>query len=129
MDDKGERVCGVVSVLLCLLNGAGLLLFTAVFLRIRPEFAALYGSAKVSIPFATRIMLETPVWAAVLLLLVLLAALVAKEWLAPKWKPLVLNVGWLLAGIAISIVLLVLLAFPLVNMLAATLNGASAPVE
>ena len=128
MDDKGERVCGVVSILLCVLNGVSLLVITGGMLKVRHALANIYVNFGGSLPLPTRILMAPPDWAVVLLLSALLAVLIVKEWLMPKWKPLVFNIGWLLAGIVAVVAICVALSLPLVRMVgAAALPGSTPP--
>lgn len=129
MDDKGERACGITSIILCILNGLSLLSFAWLFLLLRRVLGEMFADFGGQLPVPTRVLLGLPSWLVVLTVVVLLALLIWKEWLAPRWKPLILNVVWLLAGAVATVAILALLALPLVNAMSAVaqLNAAPPP--
>jgi hypothetical protein len=113
MDDKGERVCGITSVVLCVFNAVALVLLAIGFGTVRRLATSMYADFGVQLPHPTRLLLAPPDGLLAFLVLVLLALLIGKEWLVPKWKPLCLNVAWLLAGIVATVLLCMALMLPL----------------
>ena len=88
---------GVASITLAAVNAIGLLISSLYSLHLRDKFAEIFSTmGHNALPVITRVMLgiHWSLW--LLILMILLAALIAKEFIRKKWIPLVLNVLFLL---------------------------------
>jgi hypothetical protein len=113
--NERNRACGVVSIVLAAVNGLGLLAFAFGMLYQRPKLVAVYADLEVALPVATRLLISIPGSVVVAVTLMFLALLVAKELIPSKTVPLVLNLVWLVAGIALAIFFSMAMMAPLVT--------------
>lgn len=125
MSEKTGKVCGVISIILAVLNGLALLVFALGWLHIRGRFLEIYQDllSDQALPVATQFVLSVPSWIVLLGTLVLLGILSVKEMLRPKWVPLCLNVFWFLIGVVVSILFSTILMAPLVTIIQKMENG------
>ena len=121
MNEKGttERTVGRISIGLAVLNGIGLIVTVAGMLHVRGKFAAIYRDFGVQLPTLTQFVLGVSPLAVEGVALLLLAVLAAKEFLRPKTIPLVLNLVWTVAGVALVALFTVALFNPLVAVVGA----------
>lgn len=103
MDERKNRICGIVSIVLAVLNGLGLIGFAISLLFQRPKFATIFSDFGATLPLLTRAVLAIPNGLIVFGTVLLLALLVGKEFIRRKTIPLVLNIAWIAAGIGISL--------------------------
>ena len=115
MSEKSNRVCGIVSVVLAVLNGLALLVFALGGLHVRGRFLAIYEEllSRTALPGATQFVLTVPSWTVMVGTAVLLVLLGVKELIRPKWFPLCLNVLWFLLGAVVSVLFAAVLVAPL----------------
>ncbi len=116
MSDKSDGVCGIASIVLLFLNVLGLVMFTVGFLSKRIAFAEIFADFDCQLPVATRLCLSIPAPVAVLVVLVILAALIAKEFLRPSWLPLVLNAIWMAVGGVLTALFTAAMFLPLIQL-------------
>ena len=105
MMDRRNMVCGIVSIVLAVLNGLGLLGLAGALVFQRVTFMEIFADLGVALPFSTRVVLMIPNSVIILSTLVLLALLVGKEFIGRKAIPLMLNIAWIAAGFAVSLLL------------------------
>lgn len=115
MSEKKIGPCGVISIVLAVLNCLGLVVFTAGMLFQRPQFAAIYADLGAALPVGTRMIIAIPSVAVVVIAGVLLALLIAKEFISKKIVPLVLNIVWIVVAIAVAALVCLALMAPLVT--------------
>jgi hypothetical protein len=125
MSDKPSRVCGTISGVLAVLNGIALLVLALGGLRTRGRYRAIYHDliSGQTLPAATQLVLSVPSWTIILVAVVLLCLLGAKEHIRPKWVPLCLNVLWFLIGAVVSVLFAAVLLAPLMAMIQAMEKG------
>jgi hypothetical protein len=116
-DDHRSDAVGGVSVALAALNGILLIAGMATSLVIRQRFWGIFKDFDAELPRATVVFLTLPwiVWVAVTF--VLMAALVAKEFVHPKWIPLGLNVAFLVALVGYWVFFVVAMMLPLIGLI------------
>jgi len=113
MTDSKRGPSGIISIVLTILNGLGLVGFTVALLRSRATFAQMYANFGAVLPSGTIALLSIPSSAIVLVCLLLLTALIGKEFMARKTLPLVLNCVWIVIAITVSIVVSMALMAPM----------------
>ncbi len=125
MSEESERVCGVISIVLAVLNGLALLVFALGGLHVRERFLKIYQDllSGEALPAATQFVLSVPQWAVLLCTLGLLGVLSVKELIRPKWVPLCLNILWFLIGTVVSVLFSATLMAPLVTIIQQMENG------
>ncbi len=125
MSEKSNSVCGIISIVLAVLNGLALLVFAVGGLHVRGRFLEIYQDllSGESLPAATQLVLSVPAWAVLLIVVLLLVILGVKELIRPKWVPLCLNVLWFLIGGVVSLVFSAVLMAPLITIIQQLENG------
>ena len=118
MSEKRIGACGVISIVLAVLNCLGLVVFTVGMLFQRPKFVEIYAALGVALPVGTRMIIAIPGAVVLLIAGLFLALLIAKEFIPQKTVPLVLNFVWIIIAVAAS----VLVSLPLFAPLAGTLE-------
>ncbi len=113
MNEFRNGTRGTVSVLLAVLNGLGVLASAFGMLYQRPRFVEVYADLGVALPVVTRMLIAIPSSVVLFVALLLLALLIAKEFISNKTVPLVINVVWLLVGIAFAVLGAMALMAPL----------------
>jgi hypothetical protein len=119
MTDGQNRVCGVVSILLAVVNAIGILGSAGALVLQRVTFMEIFTDLGVALPFPTRVVLIIPNSVIILSTLVLLALLVGKEFIGRKAIPLILNIAWIAAGFAVSLLLAWALMAPMADAMGA----------
>ena len=113
---RGNRVCGIISVILAVVNGLGLFWSVFALIYLRPKFMAVFADLDAELPTITRILFQTPFAVVLMAVPILLALLVAKEFIRIKVIPLILNILWLGSGLALATLLYWALVAPAVQM-------------
>ena len=92
MEKRQRSMVGIVSVVLALLNMAGVVFLAGFSVAIGRNCAAVFEGAEIGIPALTRavIAIHWSVWLLAALLVIVLLAL--KETIQEKWIPLGLNI-------------------------------------
>lgn len=117
MDKKKLGVAGVVSIVLAVLNGIGVLVSVGYSLHIRHKFIQIYQELGAELPGVTQMVLNThwTIW--ILISLILLAILAVKELISKKWIPLLLNGIYVLLGIVYWAVFSTAMMIPLMKLI------------
>jgi len=113
MGENKNGICRVVSIVLAVFNGLGILAFAFGMLYQRPKFLAIYADLEIALPVLTRLVIATPGGVVLFVSLVLLALLVAKEFIRRSIVPLVINLVWLVLGLATIMLVAMALMLPL----------------
>ena len=123
MEDKKLGVAGVVSIVFAALNALGLLVSMGWSLHIRHKFMQIYQDFGAELPGVTQMILNIHWTMWVVISLVLLAVLAAKELISKKWIPLLLNGVFVLIGIAYWAVFSTAMMIPLMKLIQQMENG------
>jgi len=115
MSEKKIGPCGVISIVLAVLNCLGLVVFTIGMLFQRPKFVEIYADMGVAIPVGTRMIITIPGAVVLLIAVLFLALLIAKEFIAKKTVPLLLNIVWIIIAVVASVLVSLALMAPLVG--------------
>ena len=114
MNEKKIGPCGVISIVLAVLNCIGLIVFTVGMLFQIPKFVAIYDDLGVALPVGTRMVISIPGASVLLVAALLLALLIVKEFISKKTIPLVLNLIWIAVAIAFSALVALAMMAPLI---------------
>ena len=127
MSEKSDRVSGIASIVLAVLNGVGLLVFAIGGIHLRGRFSEIFFDllGDKPLPAATQLVISVPSWTVLLVTLGLLGLLVVKELIRSKWIPLCLNVLWFFVGAIMSLLFTAALFAPLVTVIEQMSGGAS----
>ena len=119
MGTTAEKIGRVGSISFVVLNAVSFGFCVSGFLRVREHFAAIFKDMleDVALPTLTAFLLNVPVAVVLVLAVVLLALLVAKEWLRPVWIPLTLNALWLALGSVLVVLFFLAMLLPLASVL------------
>jgi hypothetical protein len=112
MNESKHGACAIISIVLTVLNGVGLIAFTVGFLACRPKCEQMYADFGAPLPTMTYTLFAVPSAVVVLLSLLLLGALVGKEFIRHKALPLVLNCIWIVLAITLSMLVSLALMAP-----------------
>jgi hypothetical protein len=116
MSEKRIGPCGVISIVLAVLNCLGLVVSTIGMLFQRPKFVEIYADLGVEqLPVGTRMIIAIPGSVVLLIAGLFLALLIAKEFIAKKTVPLVLNFVWIIIAVAASFLVSRALVVPLIR--------------
>ena len=116
MEKKKLSVAGIISIVLAVLNGSGLLVSLGSSLHIRHKFLVIYQDLEVDLPVLTQGILSTH-WGIWLLAgLVLLAVLVVKEFIPKKGITILINGLFFLLGIVYWAMFSTAMMIPLMEM-------------
>jgi hypothetical protein len=115
MSEKKIGPCGVISIVLAVLNCLGLVVFTVGMLFQRPEFIEIYAGLGTALPVGTRMIIAIPSVVVLLIAGLFLALLIAKEFIPKKIVPLVLNLVWIVIAVVASVLVSLALMAPLVG--------------
>lgn len=115
MNERKNRICGIASIVLAVVNAFGLFGFAFSLLFIMPKFAAMYADFGAPIPFPTQVVLAIPKSVVIIGTGLLFALLIWKEFIPKKTTPLILNIAWLGAGLVISLLLASALMAPMMG--------------
>ncbi len=121
MSTTAEKIGRVCSLVFTVFNALSFGLCLVGFLRVRGHFAGIFKDMLegAALPALTAFLLNVPVAAVLVLAVVLLALLVAKEWLRPVWLPLMLNAFWLALGCVLVLLFTAAMMLPLVSLMTA----------
>jgi hypothetical protein len=116
MKESNRDIVGIASILLAVLNGIILVASVGASLMVRQRFADIFADFNAELPTATVIFLSIPwiVWLAVVV--VVLAVLVAKEFITRKWIPLWLNLLFIGLAVGYWAVFVVVMMVPLIHL-------------
>jgi type II secretory pathway component PulF len=117
MSTTAEKVGRVGSIVFAAVNAVTFCLCVLGFLRARGHFAEIFKEMAVALPVVTQFVLAVPGGVVLAVAILLLALLVAKEWLRPVWIPLVLNALWLAFGAVLVLVFVLAMMLPLVALI------------
>lgn len=117
MGTTAEKIGRVGSIIFVVINAVTFGFCVIGFLRVRGHFAGIFKDmlADVELPALTACILNVPGAVVLALAVVLLALLVAKEWLRPIWIPLTLNALWLALGSVLVVLFLLAMLMPLAS--------------
>ena len=115
MSEKKIGTCGIISIVLAVLNCLGLVVFTFGMLYQRPKFVAIYADLGAALPVGTRMVIAIPGVVVLLVAALLFALLIVKEFIPKKTIPLVLNIVWIVVAIASSVLVSWALMGPLMT--------------
>jgi len=126
MNQHYQRFLRIACLLLTILHTATVITFTAVFLHLRRSVGPLYSDMldAPSLPDVTVRLLEMPGWIYIVAAALLIAALIAKDFLRPRSLPLVINLIWIIVGACIGSLLLIALLHPMVFIIEDVTGGA-----
>ena len=116
MKDRKLGAGGLVSIVLAVLNGIGLMVSVGCSLHIRRQFIQIFQELEVELPAMTQMILNVhwAIW--ILLSIILLAILAAKELIPKKWIPLLINGLYVLLGIIYWAVFSTAMMIPLMSL-------------
>jgi hypothetical protein len=119
MSEKAEKVGRVFSICFAVVNAVTFILLLSGFLRVRAHFGAIFKDLLegASLPMLTAWFLAISPTVLTVVAIVLLALLIAKEWLRPVWIPMFLNALWLALGAALCLLFVVAMMLPLLNIM------------
>jgi hypothetical protein len=113
MSEEKIGPCGVISIVLAVLNCLGLVVFTVGMLFQRPTMVAIYSDLDVALPVGTRMIIAIPGAVVLLVAGLFLALLIAKEFIPKKTIPLLLNISWIIIAVVASFLVSLALMAPL----------------
>jgi len=121
-----QRFLRIACLLLTLLNTATLVTFVAVFLHVRRTVTAIYSDMLEAPrhPALTAWLLDMQSWIFMSAAALLIAALIAKDFIRPRSVPLALNLMWIIVGSCIGVLILVALFFPMFAIIRDATSGA-----
>ena len=127
MSEKSDRVSGIISIVIAVLNGVGLLGVAIGGIHVRGRFSEIFFDllGDKPLPAATQLVIAVPSWTVLVVTVGLLGLLVVKELIRPKWIPLCLNVLWFFVGAIVSLLFTAALFAPLVSVIEQMSGGAS----
>ena len=127
MSEKSDRVSGIISIVIAVVNGVGLLGVAIGGIHMRGRFSEIFFDllGDKPLPAATQLVISVPSWTILLVALGLLGLLVVKELIRSKWIPLCLNVLWFFVGAIMSLLFTAALFAPLVSVIEQMSGGAS----
>ncbi len=119
MSTTAEKVGRVFSGLFCAVNAVTFVLCLMGFLRARTHFTAMFKDMLegAALPALTALVFAISPTVLTVVALVLLALLMAKEWLRPVWIPMFLNGLWLALGTALCFVFVIAMMLPLISII------------
>lgn len=115
MNERKNRLCGIASIVLAVLNAFGLFGFAFSLLFIMPKFAAMYADFGSPLPPPTQVVLSIPNSVVIIGTGLLFALLVGKEFIPKKTTPLFLNIAWLGVALVVSVLLAWALMAPMIE--------------
>lgn len=122
MSTTAEKVGRVFSGLFCAANAVTLVLVLVNFLHVRAKFAGIFKDLGAQLPTLTTLLFAPSPSVLMLVAVVLLALLIAKEWLRPVWVPMFLNGLWLALGCAVCLLIVIALFLPMLTLISQVTN-------
>jgi hypothetical protein len=119
MSTTAEKVGRVGSIVFAAVNAVTFGVCLVGFLVSRGHFAEVFKDmfAGTALPALTAFFINVPAAVVLVVAVILLALLVAKEWLRPVWIPLVLNALWLAFGAVLVLLFVLAMLLPLVALI------------
>ena len=117
MSATAEKVGRVFSICFAAINAVTFILLLNGFLRVRAHFGTIFKDLLegAALPTLTTVFLAVSPTVLTVVAMVLLALLIAKEWLRPAWIPMFLNAFWLALGCALCFLFVAAMMAPLLG--------------
>ena len=114
MSEKANRICGIVSMVLTILNAVILSASTLWSILVRSKFKMIYDDMEIKLPVVTQTVMDLPWFVFVTVSLLLMGLLLVKEALKQKWIPLTINIVWIAATSIYQTLYAIILLLPMV---------------